>query len=98
MIITNPPFETTIKKQILKKLVEIDKPFILVMNSLNTFSKYMREIFKDNFNELQIITPSNKIQFNRLEGDKLIKTKKCSFYCIYLCYKMNLKNEDLWLN
>ena len=98
MIITNPPFETKIKKQILKKLVEIDKPFIIIMNSLNTFSKYMREIFKDNFNELQIITPSNKIQFNRLEGDKLIKTKKCSFYCIYLCYKMNLKNEDLWLN
>lgn len=97
MIITNPPFETKIKKLILQRLVEIDKPFIIIMNSLNTFSKYMREIFKDKFNELQIITPSNKIHFDRLEEDKLIKTKNCSFYCIYLCYKCNLKNEDLWL-
>ena len=35
MIITNPPFETDIKKKILMKLIEIDKPFILVMNGLN---------------------------------------------------------------
>jgi len=97
IIITNPPFETKIKKLILQRLVELDKPFIIIMNSLNTFSKYMRQIFKDKFNDLQIITPSSKIHFNRLEGDKLIETKSCSFYCIYLCYKMNLSNEDLWL-
>lgn len=97
MIITNPPFETEIKKKVLRKLVEIDKPFILIINSLNTYSKYMREIFKGKLNELQIITPSNKIHFDKLEGDRLVKTKKCSFYCIYLCYKMNIKNEDLWL-
>ena len=97
IIITNPPFETKIKKLILQRLVELDKPFIIIMNSLNTFTKYLRQIFKDKFNDLQIITPSNKINFNRLEGDKIIETNKCSFYCIYLCYKMNLSNEDLWL-
>ena len=98
MIISNPPFDTKIKLQILKKLVELDKPFILILNSLNTFSKYIRDIFKDKFNDLQIITPSNKIHFIRLNEDNtLTETKTCSFYSIYLCYKMNLSNEQLWL-
>ena len=68
------------------------------MNSFNTFAKYIRDIFKDKFNDLQIITPSNKIHFIRLNEDNtLTYTKTCSFYCIYLCYKMNLSNEQLWL-
>jgi hypothetical protein len=97
MIITNIPFETKIKKKILTKFVEYDKPFIIIMNSMNTFSKYMREIFKGNFQHLQVITPSGKINFNKLLNGELIPTKGCSFYCIYLCYKMNIPNEDLWL-
>ena len=39
MIITNIPFSNTkpeyLKSTILKKLVEIDKPFIIIMNGLN---------------------------------------------------------------
>tara|TARA_R110000765_G_scaffold179759_2_gene285566 strand:+ start:2247 stop:2774 length:528 start_codon:yes stop_codon:yes gene_type:complete len=97
MIITNIPFETKIKKKILTKFVEYDKPFIIIMNSMNTFSKYMREIFKGNFEHLQVITPSGKINFDKLVNGELIPTKKCSFYCIYLCYKMNIPNEHLWL-
>jgi hypothetical protein len=98
MIISNPPFNTKIKLQILKRLVELDKPFILILNSLNTFAKYIRDIFKDKFNDLQIITPSNKIHFIRLNEDNtLTYTKTCSFYSVYLCYKMNLSNEQLWL-
>ena len=100
MIVTNPPFKTDLKKQVLTRLIEIDKPFIIVMNSLNTFTKYIRQIFKGNLQHLQIITPSNKIHFEKLnyETNELTPTKKCSFYCIYLCYKMELKPEDLWLD
>ena len=98
MIITNIPFNIKIKIPILKRFVELDKPFIIIMNSMNTFTKYLRKIFKGNFNHLQIITPDNKIHFDRLEDDgTLTKTKNCSFYCIYLCYKCNFKQEDLWL-
>jgi hypothetical protein len=100
MIITNPPFETKIKKQILQRLVEIDKPFIILLNTMNTFTKYMREIFKGKLNDLQIITPSTKINYEKLDYDtnELIPTKNCSFYCIYLCYKMDLSPQDLWLD
>jgi len=97
MIITNPPFTTDIKIKILKKLKEIDKPFIIILNSMNLFTNYLREIFQGKMHELQIITPSKKIHFDKLVNGELIETKNCSFYCIYLCYKMNLQNKDLWI-
>lgn len=98
MIVSNPPFETNIKKNILKKFVELDKPFIIIMNSMNVYSNYMRDIFKEKFKYLQIINPKGKIHFDKLlDNGELEHIKKTSFYCIYLCYKMNIKNEDLWL-
>ena len=98
MIITNPPFETKIKQKILRRLVEIDKPFIIVMNSMNIFTKYIREIFKDKFDDLQIIYPDNKIKFE-VENEKgeLVKAGDPSFYCVYVAYKMNIDNKKLYL-
>ena len=100
IICTNPPYETNLKKQIFKRLVEIDKPFILIINSMNIYARYMREIFKDNFDKLQFVVPEGKIHFDKLdyETNELIHKKNTSFYCIYMCYKMDLKNEDLWLS
>jgi len=97
MIITNIPFETKIKKKILKKLVEIDKPFIIIVNGLNVFSKYMREIFGKNIKHLQIITPSTKIHYQKLLKDGSMEYKKnTSFYSVFLAYKMDLTTEQLW--
>ena len=95
IIITNPPFETKIKIKILKRLVELDKPFIIIMNSMNTFANYFTEILDKRY--IQIITHKGKINFDKMENDKLTKTKNCSFYCVYVAYKMNLKNEDLFV-
>ena len=98
MIITNIPFETNIKKKILKKLVEIDKPFIIIMNSLNMFSKYMREIFGENIKHLQIITPSTKIHYQKLLQDGSMEYKKnTSFYSVFVAYKMDLTGDQLWV-
>lgn len=99
MIITNPPFETNIKKKILEHFVRLDKPFILVMNVMNTYSKYFRDIFGDNLKHLQIITPLGKIKFEKWNSEKkeMEKCKDPSFYCVYVCYKMNLNEEQLWL-
>tara|TARA_R110000803_G_scaffold77850_1_gene142723 strand:+ start:96 stop:632 length:537 start_codon:yes stop_codon:yes gene_type:complete len=100
IIITNPPFENKIKKQILTHFVSLDKPFILVMNVMNTYSKYFREIFGENLKHLQMITPQGKIKFELFNEDTK-QIEKCkrdpSFYCVYVCYKMNIPNEDLWL-
>lgn len=98
MIVTNIPFETEIKKKILAKLVEIDKPFILIMNSCNMFSKYMRTIFKENIKHLQIITPSTKIHYSKLlENGEMEYKKNTSFYSVFVAYKMNLTTEQLWV-
>jgi len=97
MIITNIPFSTELKKNILRRLVEIDKPFIIIMNGMNMFSKYMRDIFKDKLKDLQVINPCNKIQYDKLENGVLHPTKNCSFYSVYLAYKMNLTPDQLWL-
>tara|TARA_R110000823_G_scaffold37308_1_gene101364 strand:- start:102 stop:812 length:711 start_codon:yes stop_codon:yes gene_type:complete len=99
LIVSNPPFDKRIKIPILKKLVEVDKPFILIMNSMNTFCKYFCDIFRDVRKDLQIITPYGKINFEKLEKDgTTTMTSNCSFYCVYVCYKMNIPQENLFLD
>ena len=95
IIITNPPFETKIKIAILKRLVELDKPFIIIMNSMNTFANYFTEILDKKY--IQIITPKGRINFDKMENNELIKTKNCSFYSVYVAYKMNIKSEDMFV-
>ena len=98
MIITNIPFSNVLKKQILQRFVELDKPFLIILNSLNIYTKYIREIFGDNLKHLQVIQPYGKLQFIELLEDQSLKRKgNCSFYCCFLAYKMNLDNKDLWL-
>ena len=98
IIITNPPFESKLKQSVLKRLVELDKPFIIIMNSMNIYAKYIRDIFKDNIEYLQIINPRGHIHFQKLmDNGDLIYKPNTSFYSIYVCYKMNISNKDLWL-
>lgn len=98
MIITNPPYESKLKKSILKRLVELDKPFIIIINSMNVYSKYMREIFNEKIKDLQVVNPKLKIHFIKLlENNEIEYKPNTSFYCVYLCYKMNIPNEQLWL-
>ncbi len=98
--ITNPPFETKLKTAILKKLVELDKPFIIVMNATNLVTNYMRTIFGDKMKYLQTIIPHGKICFEEYNKEKKIMInckRQPAFYCSYVCYKMNIPNENLWL-
>ena len=94
-IITNPPFETDIKKKILWKLVELDKPFILIMNVLNVFSNYFYDIFKDK--KIDILYPRGKLHFQKLlENGELEEKDKTSFYSVFVCYKIN--TNSIFLN
>ena len=99
LIVTNIPFSTDIKKKVLTRLVELDIPFMIIMNSMNLYSNYMREIFGDEISQLQVVVPRGKIHFDKLDYDtgELRETKNCSFYCVYVCYKMNLPSYQLFL-
>ena len=98
VIVSNPPFNKEIKIPILKRLVQDDKPFIIIMNSCNVFSNYFNDIFKDHREHLQIIYPHGKIYFEKLIEGKTELKKNTSFYCIYVAYKMNIPNEKLYLD
>jgi hypothetical protein len=94
ILVSNIPFSTEIKQKILKKLVELDKPFIIIMNSMNLFTKYFKEIFKDK--EIYFIYPSSKINFDKYIDGVLQPTKNnISFYSIYVCYKVI--NKNIWI-
>ena len=94
-LLSNPPFSDA--KRILKKLREIDKPFILLMPSSKINTSYFRENFLDD--TLQIIIPRKRIHFTKLvNGEKQDKIKNaCNFDCFYYCYKIGLTKDITWL-
>jgi len=90
IIVSNPPFSIT--KQIMKRLLVLDKPFILILPSSKINTSYFRE-WKDK--GLQIIIPRKRIQFIK-NGNEL--KNKCNFDCFYYCYKINLSSDIVWLD
>ena len=88
IIVSNPPFSKC--KEILRRLKELDKPFILILPSSKINTQYFR-IFK---NDIQLIIPPKRIQFLK-NGNEL--NNKCNFDCFYYCYKMNLTKDIIWI-
>lgn len=95
VIVSNPPFSDC--KNVMKRLKELDKPFILIMPSSKINTSYMRDNFKDK--GLQIIIPRKRIHFNKVVDGKRVENQKnaCNFDCFYYCYKIELKNDIVWL-
>ena len=91
IIIDNPPFSK--KKEILKRLKELDKPFIIICPSMMMGYKYFQEHFA---NQIQIIIPNKRIGFRHLddEEDKGYTPPLGSFY---YCYKMNLHKDLIFI-
>ena len=90
IIVSNPPF--SLCKEVMVRLLIIDKPFIIILPSSKINTQYFRT-WKDK--GLQIIIPKKRIQFIK-DGDTL--QNKCNFDCFYYCYKMNLPNDIIWMN
>lgn len=77
IIISNPPFSQS--KEIMKRLKELDKPFIIILPSSKINTQYVRENYK--ISNLQIIIPRKRIHFNKSN------TKRTSFYFNEVCRK-----------
>ena len=94
IIVSNPPFSKI--KEILKRLIILDKPFILILPSSKINTSYFRE-WKEK--HLQIIIPIKRIHFNKkINGENPNKLENaCNFDTFYYCYKMNLPNDIMWL-
>ena len=94
IIVSNPPFSKA--KQIMKRLKELDKPFILILPSSKINTSYFRD-WKDK--GLQIIIPRKRIHFKKLIDGKIPDGWKnsCNFDCFYYCYKIGLSKDITWL-
>ena len=95
VIVSNIPFSQA--KDIMKRLTELDKPFILIMPSSKINTSYMRENFMNK--GLQIIIPRKRIHFTKLVDGKVPDKWKnaCNFDCFYYCYKIGLPRDIVWL-
>jgi hypothetical protein len=95
IIISNPPFSKS--KEVIQRLAELDKPFIIIMPMLKINTSYFRNSFKNK--GLQIIIPRKRIHFIKLIDGKMPEkwVNACSFDCFYYCYKMDLPRDIVWL-
>ncbi len=94
ILISNPPFSQS--KNIMNRLLELDKPFILIMPQPKINTSYFRT-WRDK--GLQVIIPRKRIQFTKLIDGVMPEGWKnaCNFDCFYYCYKIGLDKDITWL-
>lgn len=95
IIVSNPPFSKT--KEVMKRLKELDKPFIIILPTSKICTSYIRENYKND--KLQIIIPRKRIHFLKYIDGKPVEGWKnaCNFDCFYYCYKMDFDKDIIWL-
>ena len=95
IIVSNPPFSHS--KDVMNRMLVLDKPFIIIMPSSKINTSYFRA-WKDK--KIQIIIPRKRIHFMKLVDGKVPENWKnaCNFDCFYYCYKMNLPKDIIWLD
>ena len=103
IIVSNPPFEriksykqrkSNLKYKCIEKLLKLDKPFIILMNSTNIFQKWFKELVEEK--DIKFIFPSKKIEYDKYKEGGLVREKSsgsCSFNSVYVCYNVLDKNE-----
>ena len=94
VIVSNPPF--SLSKEVMNRLYEIDKPFIILFPSSKINTQYFRK-WKDR--NIQIIIPKKRIHFEKQVDGEVPEgwRSACNFDCFYYCYKMNLQKDIIWL-
>ena len=93
VIITNSPFSRHILTELLYNLSAINKPFILILPMTKIFSKYFRTGFRQ-YKDIQIIIPQKRMSFIIPNSNN---KSNPSFVCCYVCYKMQLPSDIIFL-
>jgi hypothetical protein len=98
ILVSNPPFSKS--KEVLTRLKELGKPFIMIMPSSKINTQYVRNLFKDMTDKLQIIIPQKRIHFEKQVDGKVPEGWKnaCNFDCFYYCWKIDLPRDIVWLD
>ena len=97
IVVSNPPF--TKIKEVLTRLKELEKPFIMIMPSSKINTQYFRKLFSTSESPIQIIIPKKRINFIKTVNGEIPEDFKsqCNFDCFYYCYKIGLPSDIVWL-
>jgi hypothetical protein len=98
VVVSNPPFSKV--PLVLKRLVELNKAFILIMPSSKINTQYFRKLFCNNDKPIQIIIPKKRINFEKkVDGETPSKwSDNCNFDCFYYCWGIDLPRDIVWLD
>lgn len=88
IVVSNPPF--TKKMQVLKRLKELEKPFMLILPANTLGTKTLQETFG---NDIQVIIPKGRISYIK----KGKQTDAVWFASFIYCYKCNLPRDLVFL-
>ena len=94
IILTNPPFSRGILTEFLYNLSALEKKFIIILPITKIFSKYFRSAFRQ-YKNIQIIIPQSRMTF--IDSTKPNNKSNPSFVCAYICYKMELPTDIIFL-
>ena len=87
VVVSNPPFSK--KKDIFRRLKELQKPFILLLPASVLGTKMLSDMFPD----IQVIVPKGRISFVK-DGKA---TSQVWFASFFYCWKMSLPKDLIFL-
>ena len=69
-VVSNPPF--SILADVLRRLVHLQKPFVLIMPCSVLTTQYFQKLSLD----VQLIVPKRRIQFTKIEDGRVVPTPR----------------------
>ena len=91
-VVTNPPFSKLTK--VLARLRDLGKPFVVVMPCVTLTTRYFQDLFPD----IQVIVPRRRIQDRKLVDGVEVRSGRCSFDCLYFCWKIGMLRDVVFLH
>ena len=79
--------------RVFARLRELGKPFVVIMPCSTLTTRYFRDLFRD----IQVIVPRRRIQFRKLVDGVEVPTGRCSFDCLYFCWRLGLPRDVVFL-
>lgn len=93
-IVTNPPFSC--KEKVFERLYTLDVPFVVILPIHSLCTRFIKTYFK---NKIQLIIPDIRLHFERVDTKTNTRKtiKRTPFDSVYVCYKMDLPRDLIWL-
>lgn len=88
--VSNPPFNR--KRDVLERLLMLDKPFMLILPNIILNTIYFIDMCKNNDN-IQIIILPKRIDFIKQNGGN----SRSSFHTLVVCYKIDLPERLMFI-